>query len=306
MPEPTTVPASAGAPPRRVVPLTMGSPSYRCVDLGGVGIRVTEALFPARTVLPMHAHERTVLAVMLEGGFDLAFARTSYDCTPGTVFVEPADVGHANTIGATGARPLVLEIAAGARAELPRPGGAVLGRPQAFRDGAITPIARRLQREMRRADASSRLAIEALALELLAAVARLSARDADARAPSGWVVTVRDLLQEHLDGPIRITDIARQVGVHRVHLGRVFRARYGESIGTYHRRVRIEWAARQLLRGQSRVADVAQGAGFADQSHFTRFFRRIMGLTPHAYREQHRRRFFAITPAGGAADQAAS
>lgn len=271
---------------RPVVPLTMGSPSYRCVDLDGVGIRLTEALFPAGAALPMHAHERTIVAVMLAGGFDLAFRARTFDCPTGLVSVEPAGEPHANRIGANGARPLVLEIAPDVLAESLRSCARVLSGPAAFRSVGVGGIARRLQRELRRSDASSLLALETLALELLAAIAERSERDQDARGRAGWVATVRDLIHAHLDRPLRVTDLAEAAGVHRVHLGRVFRARYGESIGTYHRRLRIEWAARELARQDARVADVALRAGFADQSHFTRFFRRVIGTTPHAYRQQ--------------------
>jgi len=273
---------------RPVVPLTMGSPSYRCVDLDGAGIRITEAQFPAGTALPMHAHERTVIAVMLAGGFDLAFRSRAFDCPAGTVSVEPAGEPHANRIGAHGARPLVLEIASDALTETLQPCASRLSRPAAFRPGGVGGIARRLRRELRRCDASSLLALEAQALEFLAAVAGCGDRDRDALGRGGWVATVRDRIHAQLDRPLRVTDLATAAGVHRVHLARVFRARYGESVGSYHRRLRIEWAAHALLREDAPVADVALRAGFADQSHFTRFFRRLMGVTPHAYRQERR------------------
>jgi AraC family transcriptional regulator len=271
------------------VPLTMGSPSYRCVDLDGVGIRVTEALFPAGTTLPMHAHERTIVAVMLAGGFDLVFRTRRFDCPAGVVSVEPAGEPHANRIGAAGARPLVLEIASYALAESLQSCARAVSGPAAFRPGGVGGIARRLQRELRRSDASSLLALETLAFELLAAIAGRGERDGDARGRGGWVATVRELIHAQLDRPLRVADLAEAAGVHRVHLGRVFRARYGESIGAYHRRLRIEWAARELIRVDASLSDVALRAGFADQSHFTRFFRRTMGVTPHAYRRERRR-----------------
>lgn len=284
-------PTAAGAGQRRpVVPLTMGSPSYRCVDLGAAGIRVTEALFPAGAVLAAHAHERTVVAVMLEGGFDLSFRSTAYDCSAGTVFVEPAGERHANRLGDHGARPIVLELARETEEAERRASARLLSEPRAQRLPGAVPVARRLQRELGRSDATSLLAIESLALELLAEVTERAERDGDARGRGGWVGTVRELLHANLHGPLRVADLARDLGVHRVHLGRVFRARYGESVGDYHRRIRIEWAARQLAGTDAPVADVALQAGFADQSHFTRFFHRVMGVTPYAYRGQRRPR----------------
>lgn len=272
-----------------LVPLTMGSPSYRCVDLDGIGIRLTQALFPAGTTLPMHAHERTIVAVMLAGGFDLVFRTRRFDCPAGMVSVEPAAEPHANQIGPHGAQPLVLEIAQHALTESLQSRAVAVAEPAAFRRDGLGGIARRLHGELRRTDASSLLALETLALELLAAIAQRDERDRDARGRAGWVATVRELIHAHLDRPLRVADLAAAAGVHRVHVGRVFRARYGESIGDYHRRLRIEWAARELARNDTPLSDVALRAGFADQSHFTRFFRRAMGVTPHAYRRERRR-----------------
>lgn len=96
-------------------------------------------------------------------------------------------------------------------------------------------------------------------------------------------------MHAQLDRPVRVADLAREAGVHRVHLGRAFRDEFGETVGDYHRRIRIEWASRELALGAPGVTAVAQRAGFADQSHFTRFFKRIMGMTPVAWTRKHAR-----------------
>jgi AraC-like DNA-binding protein len=59
-------------------------------------------------------------------------------------------------------------------------------------------------------------------------------------------------------------------------------------MGSYVRRLRLDWAARELVRSETSLAGVALEAGFADQSHFTRFFKRHTGLTPQAYRRAMR------------------
>ncbi|WP_323183165.1 helix-turn-helix domain-containing protein [Paraburkholderia sp. CNPSo 3076] len=52
------------------------------------------------------------------------------------------------------------------------------------------------------------------------------------------------------------------------------------------RQLRLDFACTELTRGRLSLAAIAEAAGFADQSHFTRVFRRRMGLTPGAYRAQ--------------------
>ena len=70
-------------------------------------------------------------------------------------------------------------------------------------------------------------------------------------------------------------------------LARSFRARFGQSIGSYTRNVRLDWAARAVAHSDAPLARVACEAGFADQSHFTRAFTRRFGVAPGRYRRLH-------------------
>jgi AraC family transcriptional regulator len=71
-------------------------------------------------------------------------------------------------------------------------------------------------------------------------------------------------------------------------LARAFRLRYGTPLGTYARGLRLTWAAGQLTDSNDAIAQIALEAGFFDQSHFTRTFKRHFGLTPQAYRRAAR------------------
>jgi len=69
------------------------------------------------------------------------------------------------------------------------------------------------------------------------------------------------------------------------HLAKVFRAHEGVTPSEFVRVQRVEWARRQLLRSVDSLAAIALEAGFADQSHFTRCFRRVTGISPGRYRK---------------------
>jgi transcriptional regulator GlxA family with amidase domain len=61
------------------------------------------------------------------------------------------------------------------------------------------------------------------------------------------------------------------------------------TLGSYVRGLRLDWVAASLLGSEEGLASLALAAGFADQSHLTRAFKRHTGLTPQAYRRMRER-----------------
>jgi AraC family transcriptional regulator len=264
----------------------MGSPRFRSVATEG--LRVTDAAFAPGDTLSMHRHESAILAVMLDGGFRVAFPSRTFDCSAGTVFVEPGGEPHANHVSRDGARVLVLEIPAEMLDGLGSRYSDLVTSARAWAQPPTVDLARRLRTELSCRDVVSPLGVEALAIELLADAALRSAPPARPGRHPGWLTRVQEMLDDHLESPLRIADLSREVGVHRVHLGRAFRRRFGVSLGEYHRRARVRWAAAKLAGGDELAANIAMQAGFADASHFTRVFRRVVGVPPGAYRALYR------------------
>ena len=261
----------------------MGSARFKTVEAHG--FLVTDAWFPPFLRLPPHCHERTCFAVMLEGSFELRFTRVTHACTPCTVVTEPAGERHGNRVERKGAHVLVVQPDPG-REDLAGPCAAVLDRVTHFRDGGIAGLAWRLTRELASPDAVTPLAIEGAALEMLALAARLDNLGTAKRRPPAWLLRATDMLHSRFLDGLRATDVAGEVGVHPVHLTRVFRAHHGVSLGAYVRGLRLDWAARRLARSQDALGDIALEAGFADQSHFTRALKRHTGSTPDQFRRR--------------------
>lgn len=92
----------------------------------------------------------------------------------------------------------------------------------------------------------------------------------------------RGLLGDSTDPAISSSDLERATGLDRYALARAFRAAFGSSPHRYLVAQRVARAQR-LLAGGANLADAAAGAGFADQSHFTRHFKSHFGLTPGRY-----------------------
>src|SRR5207244_10424747 len=125
--------------------------------------------------------------------------------------------------------------------------------------------------EFRLRDDVSRLAIESIALGMLAEASRRVAR-AEERPTPDWLQTARALVEEHFAEPLPLAAVAARVGVHPVHLARTFQRFYRTTFAGYVRHVRIEFARRELAISSSSLSDIAAAAGFCDHSHFSRLF----------------------------------
>src|SRR5262249_6478538 len=98
---------------------------------------------------------------------------------------------------------------------------------------------------------------------------------------------VRELLDARFaDSDLRMSELAREADVHPVHMARAFRQRYGLSPTEYVRRLRLEWAARAVSDGKEPLAAHAAAAGFVDQRHMHRGFRRAFLVTPGQLRRR--------------------
>ncbi len=150
----------------------------------------------------------------------------------------------------------------------------------------MNDVARQLIGELHGADDVSPVCLELLAIEV-AALAEPSPGPATASTPE-WLERVRDRIRDDLRSVPTLAELARDVGVSRARLARMFRARYGYTIGRYVRGQRIEAARRLILHTETPLSTVAYEAGFADQSHMTRAIASRFGTPPGRLRTSQR------------------
>jgi AraC-like DNA-binding protein len=104
----------------------------------------------------------------------------------------------------------------------------------------------------------------------------------NSRAAHGAVERAKTYLRQRYRETVTLDELARVAGLSRFHLLRSFTARTGMPPHAYQVRLRIERACR-LLQAGAEASSVATILGFADQSHLTRHFRRVMDITPARY-----------------------
>ena len=236
---------------------------------------VTRTRLPARLRLPPHAHQQATLNLVLDGQYSEtlgAAAARAYG--PATLIAKPAGSVHSNQVGEMPVECLVIEMPAD-----PSP-----GLDPVSRSALIARSGGKLRAELARPDDVTPMVVEGLVLELLAEL-RKSPRPPGSSHP--WLLRARDLLHDE-PGPSSLTDLARKVGLHPIYIARAFRARFGCAVGEYARSLRVE-RARRLLHHDLPLSEVAARAGYSDQSHMTRDFRRAFAESPGAYRKLIRR-----------------
>ena len=93
------------------------------------------------------------------------------------------------------------------------------------------------------------------------------------------------LIDERLDTKLLLTDMAREVGMSRTHLCRLFKRRMGLSLGQYLIGKRVERAKELLKLPDQRIGEIALAVGFSNQGHFDAFFKKLTGVTPTEFRK---------------------
>jgi AraC-like DNA-binding protein len=122
--------------------------------------------------------------------------------------------------------------------------------------------------------------------ELLGVLARRHASTpgpARPRRATSVAAPVMSRLADRMAAPPSLAEMAAELGLSRFQLVRAFREEVGMPPYAWLAQHRVAHAKGLLERG-GRLAEVATRLGFADQAHLTRWFRRVVGVTPGAYR----------------------
>ncbi len=246
------------------------------------GFTLSERRYPGGFATPSHAHARPLLCYVVDGGYTETLPGRTRECAPATLLLHPAGERHGERYHARGGRSLIVECDAGAIPDS-QPGLDSGAHPRGPR---LATLGARLYREFVAPEPDSPAVIETLLTALLGEAARTSA---PSRAVPPWLPRVRELLRERFSEKLTLDALAAEAGVHPVHLAQSFTRWRGCTIGEYLRARRVAHARERLLHGDEPPAQIALAAGFADQSHLTRVFRRATGMTPVRYRAAYRR-----------------
>lgn len=248
------------------------------------GVTLSEAAYRPRSVIPPHYHGTVQLSLVLRGGYEERVGGTTLYCEPGVLLLHRPGSRHSDHFSEEGGRCLNVSLSddlVGETQELD--GGAE--RWPSIRQGIPNRCAFDLRQLLWASDPPPADDVHEIALTLVDRLVSGPALRAPA-SPPPWLWRVREKVHEEFRRRPSLAELAEEAGVHRTHVARAFRRHFGCTVGDYVRRRRIESACRRLLEGTQDLGAVAYAAGFADQAHFTRDFRRLVGLTPGTFRRR--------------------
>jgi AraC family transcriptional regulator len=250
------------------------------------GLRLSKTKYASGT-LPEHTHSHARLVFVLSGEFAERSDGFQRVCSSGDVLLRRPGEKHSESFGPQA----VVAISVSLKpywCQQWEHHQISLSRSLSLQSGSAAGLAARLDDEFETDDTVSGLAIEAILLETIVEVTRALGR-ATGRAMPPWIQRAVDFIHSEHTRSLTLAEIGSAAGVHPVHLARMFRQAHGCSVGEYVRRLRITTARAALVKSSAPLADVAALAGFADQSHLCRTFRRLVGVTPGRYRLLTRR-----------------
>ena len=239
------------------------------------GASIRRVIDRSRVEVPEHVHDWPVLSLFVMGSYlNETEIGESFISGPSAVFYR-ARAAHRNTSGAVGFEQIEIEF------DPAWVGHRLLPSAPALRwiGGATGADVRHLVNTCERESSEDRLR---RALQLFLA----SAAQQSQRPPAHWVGTISQRLKESTG--LKISELAKEVGRHPSWAGSAYRHATGESVQQTAARFRVERATCLLRETEQPFAAIALDAGFCDQSHMNRSFRRLLGRSPADIRQDGR------------------
>ena len=235
---------------------------------------------------PMHTHDCVVVGAVVSGAESLTVRGATHVVAQGEILHLHPHEAHANrSIGAEPLRYRVFYLPEASLSEYFDEHVTLSFSQPTTSDPKL--CARLAALHGRLSEASSkRLEQESTFLSLALTLGRFSgSRELENLPHPKGVCLVREFIEAHYAEDFGLGNLAEIAGLSRYRIAHVFKTAFGLSPIAYRNQCRVNAARRLLLAGQP-IADIAVELGFADQSHLNRHFQRIVGVSPHRYRQQ--------------------
>ena len=233
------------------------------------GLTLTDTVY-THSHVDWHYHEHAYFTFILQGTMLEGNRKEVFHCSPGSLLYHYHQEPHYNVKPNVFTRGFHIELEPSwfSQFDLPNIEGSLnIKNPDA------KVILYQLFREMKINDSYSRLAIEGLLLRSF---------DNDGRKPK-WVPRLKEILNEEVN--ISLEYLSKEIGLHPIHISRVFAKYFNCTMGEYLRKIKVERSMALLPDTELSLTEIAFSCGFADQSHFIRCFKDVYNTKPSTYRK---------------------
>jgi AraC-like DNA-binding protein len=247
--------------------------SHKRVLLAASDIRISVSRYSPRERHSRHTDRCSRASLLVAGGYREEGRSGPMAVRPGDILLKSRRAPHENEFGASGAMIASIEFLDGDPFDEPPYRG--------LHRRADADALRHLSAVLEAARADDVCSARAAAVDMVAATA---ADDMHRRAAPPWLDQLGEELEERGLAALDVGLRARSAGAHPAHASRLFRQCYGRSMTDHARVHAVRRAMSDLATRDVSLSDAALAAGFYDQSHMCRAFRRVLGRTPGAQR----------------------
>ena len=148
-----------------------------------------------------------------------------------------------------------------------------------------------LEEEIIHDTACSPLAIQSISTQIVIWLLRETGKDSKAFSEllpedKNYIKIAREFMNTYYDSNIKIEDICKQIHISPYYFIRMYKERTGKSPHEYLLSVRMGKADGLLKKGHYSIDEVAKLSGFINTSHFSKCFKRVMGVSPSRYKKE--------------------
>jgi AraC family transcriptional regulator len=243
------------------------------------GLILSKSDYTGKNSLPSHHHENPYFCYVIKGGYREQSRSIDEYCSKGDIIFHPPETSHSDTFTDNFSVCFNIELSGKWRTLLEK--RVQTGKITKTNYFKLQQIALKIYAEMNTPDELSQLVSEGLMIDMLDS---FSKTEVVYDLNPAYLKTVYEYVTDSHPVNPALNELSAIAGVSPEHLAREFKNKFNTTIGEYARGLKISRAIDLLCKTDRSLAQIAYEAGFADQSHFTRTFRKVLGITPKAYR----------------------
>ena len=119
---------------------------------------------------------------------------------------------------------------------------------------------------------------------LISSLKKMNTRESKA------IKQAKDFIQKNYSAKITLDMVSKEVGFSKTYFSKIFTEETGENFTTYLTNVRIEKAKELLTKTEMRIYEVCEHTGYSNIEHFSRTFKKLVGVSPIQYKNKYMRR----------------